>query len=150
MPLNLSFTHLAVVVVVALIVLGPDKLPDAIRTLARGVGELRRMTDGVKQEVRGTFGEYTEPITELVHSVRGIAATAAAPVAAGMAAAGAYMANGAKPAIEDPAAVDGGPLAPGIPSLGRSSGLASPGPPLPELPSLSPDPPAPGTFEIRE
>ena len=134
-PLNLSFTHLAVVAVVALVVLGPDKLPDAIRTLARLVADVRRMTDTVREEVRGTFGEFTEPITELVESVRGVATTAVSGAPS-------------PPPVADTEG-DTSPLAPGIPALGPSTGLVAPGPPLPALPLLSPEPPAPGTYEVR-
>jgi sec-independent protein translocase protein TatB len=73
-PLNLSFTHLMVVLVVALVVLGPDKLPDAVRTVAKWVGEARRLTSGLQAEMRETFSDFAEPISELVSTMGGSAA----------------------------------------------------------------------------
>ena len=43
--------------VVALIVLGPARLPDAARSLGKAVNELRRVTSGVQAEVRDAFAE---------------------------------------------------------------------------------------------
>ena len=56
-----------VVLVIALIVLGPEKLPEATRTLGRWVTELRRITTGFSEEVRSAFegSELAEPVQEL-------------------------------------------------------------------------------------
>ena len=44
--------HLAVILFVALIVLGPDKLPVAIRQVGKAIGELRRWSESISSEVR--------------------------------------------------------------------------------------------------
>ena len=49
-----------VILLVALVVLGPTKLPTAIRQVGRVVGELRRIGAGFQQELR----EATEPLRE--------------------------------------------------------------------------------------
>ena len=49
--------EILVVLVVALIVLGPNRLPDAARSLGKAVNELRRVTSGVQAEVREAFSE---------------------------------------------------------------------------------------------
>lgn len=49
--------EILVVLVVALVVLGPNKLPDAARSLGRAVNELRRVSAGVQAEMRGAFAE---------------------------------------------------------------------------------------------
>jgi Tat protein translocase TatB subunit len=56
-----------VVLVIALIVLGPDKLPETARTIGRWVSELRRITTGFTDEVRSAFegSELAEPVQEL-------------------------------------------------------------------------------------
>jgi Tat protein translocase TatB subunit len=56
-----------VVLVIALIVLGPEKLPETARTLGRWVSELRRITTGFTEEVRSAFesSELAEPVQEL-------------------------------------------------------------------------------------
>ena len=56
-----------VVLVIALVVLGPEKLPEATRTMGRWVAELRRITTGFTEEVRSAFdsSELAEPVQEL-------------------------------------------------------------------------------------
>ena len=50
------------ILVIALIVLGPEKLPDAIRKFGNIYGELRRMSHGFQSELRDAFDE---PLREL-------------------------------------------------------------------------------------
>jgi sec-independent protein translocase protein TatB len=139
-PLNLSFTHIMVVLVVALIVLGPERLPDAARSVARVIRDLRSMSAGLQNEVRETFGEFAEPISDLVSSVTGgIAAVTAAPVEAEASTPPPEASVAVSPLGKPP------PLAAAIPALGDSQGPMAPGPPLPELPALD-GAPAPGTF----
>ena len=45
------------VLIVALLVLGPTKLPDAARSLGRAIGEVRRYTNGFQNEMRDAFSE---------------------------------------------------------------------------------------------
>jgi sec-independent protein translocase protein TatA len=49
--------EILVVLVVALIVLGPTRLPDAARSLGRAVSEFRRVTSGFQSEVREAFAD---------------------------------------------------------------------------------------------
>lgn len=49
--------EILVVLVVALLVLGPQKLPDAARSLGRAIGEVRRYTAGFQNEMRDAFAE---------------------------------------------------------------------------------------------
>ncbi len=53
--LNLGPMEVLVILVVALVVLGPQRLPDAMRQVGRGVGELRRWSNEVTSQVRSTF-----------------------------------------------------------------------------------------------
>src|SRR5918999_609520 len=53
--LNIGGGELLVIALIALIVLGPQRLPDAVRTLGRVVGEVRRISSGFQQELRDTF-----------------------------------------------------------------------------------------------
>ena len=46
-----------VVLVVALLVLGPQKLPDAARSVGRAIGEIRRYTAGFQNEMRDAFAD---------------------------------------------------------------------------------------------
>jgi sec-independent protein translocase protein TatB len=48
---GMSFTELVIIGVLALILLGPDKLPDAARTAGKLMRELRRATDDIKDQL---------------------------------------------------------------------------------------------------
>ncbi len=47
-----GFWELVVVMVVALVVVGPERLPQLARTAGLWIGRLRRMTDGVREEIQ--------------------------------------------------------------------------------------------------
>ncbi|WP_419834019.1 Sec-independent protein translocase protein TatB [Endozoicomonas atrinae] len=49
--LDIGFTELLLVAVIALVVLGPERLPQAIRTTAYWVGKIRRSFQSVKEEL---------------------------------------------------------------------------------------------------
>jgi sec-independent protein translocase protein TatB len=59
---NLSGSEIVVILLLALVVLGPEKLPEAIRRFGRVYGELRRMSKGFQTEFKDAFDE---PIREL-------------------------------------------------------------------------------------
>ena len=46
MPFNIGFPELIIVLVIALIVLGPKKLPDAGRALGNGIREFKDSING--------------------------------------------------------------------------------------------------------
>jgi sec-independent protein translocase protein TatB len=131
-PLNLSFTHIMVVLIVALIVLGPEKLPDAARSIARVIGELRRMSSGLQAEVRDTFGDFAEPFSELVHAVAGGVADATSAPA---------------PPLATPAAA--APPLEALPMLASPAGPFAAGPPVVAAAAAGPSAPAAGTFMAR-
>lgn len=58
---NVGPGELLVILLVALVVLGPDKLPDAARKMGNVMGELRRMSHGFQEEMRGAFEEVSRP-----------------------------------------------------------------------------------------
>lgn len=55
--MGLDFEKLAVIGLIALFVLGPDKLPDYAARLARLVRQGRRMLDDAKERMRDELGE---------------------------------------------------------------------------------------------
>ncbi|MGA0878858.1 MAG: Sec-independent protein translocase protein TatB [Ilumatobacteraceae bacterium] len=59
---NLSGSEIVIILLLALVVLGPEKLPDAIRRFGRIYGELRRMGSGFQSEFRNALDE---PLREL-------------------------------------------------------------------------------------
>jgi Tat protein translocase TatB subunit len=49
---NIGFPELLVIVVVALLVVGPQKLPDLAKSLAKGFAEFRKATEDVTETVK--------------------------------------------------------------------------------------------------
>jgi sec-independent protein translocase protein TatB len=54
---NVGGPELLVILVVALIVLGPTKLPEAAKQLGKAMTEFRRMSTGFKSELRDALNE---------------------------------------------------------------------------------------------
>lgn len=54
---NVGGMELIVIGVVALVVLGPDKLPGALRQLGTFIGELRRISGGFQTDLRSALAE---------------------------------------------------------------------------------------------
>lgn len=59
---NLSGSELVFLLLLALIVLGPEKLPDAIRRFGRTYAELKKMGTGFQTELKNALDE---PMREL-------------------------------------------------------------------------------------
>lgn len=55
--LNIGPGEFLAICVIALIVLGPDKLPQALRTLGRVMAELRRVSTGFQNELRNALDD---------------------------------------------------------------------------------------------
>jgi len=67
--LSLSPAKLLVILVIALIVLGPEKLPQVARQLGAAWHDLRRWRSRIESEVRGTFPNLP-PAHEVAQAVR--------------------------------------------------------------------------------
>jgi sec-independent protein translocase protein TatA len=74
---NIGPGELLVILLIALIVFGPRKLPELGKSLGAGIREFRRGTQGLKEELEGSFRETptTQPPT-----TQTIVARAAPPV----------------------------------------------------------------------
>ncbi len=59
---NLGPMELLVIVVVALVVLGPSRLPDAMRQVGKGLGEARRWSTQLTSEVQSAFVPEPAPV----------------------------------------------------------------------------------------
>jgi sec-independent protein translocase protein TatB len=64
---GVSITELAVIVVVFLLVVGPEKLPDTARKLGQTLGKFKRTSDSIRREFYNTI--YT-PAAEMKGEVR--------------------------------------------------------------------------------
>lgn len=58
---SIGFPEIMVVLVVALIVLGPARLPDAARSMGKALRELRSLTAGFEREVRAALDDDSPP-----------------------------------------------------------------------------------------
>lgn len=58
---NLGGGEILVIMLVALLVLGPSKLPDAARQLGKAVAEFRKVSGGFQRELRAALEVEPEP-----------------------------------------------------------------------------------------
>lgn len=61
----LSFTEMAIIFFVALLVFGPRKLPEIGRTLGKGLREFRKASDDLKSSWAEHIREAEEPIRDI-------------------------------------------------------------------------------------
>lgn len=67
MPTSLGPAEILVILVVALIVLGPKKLPEAGRQVGKAIAEVRKWSQGFQDEIKGAMDpepkrpSYSEP-----------------------------------------------------------------------------------------
>ncbi|MCU1345200.1 MAG: tatB [Acidimicrobiia bacterium] len=71
---NVGGQEFLVILLLALLVLGPERLPGAIRTVGRVVGELRRISGGFQNELRDALAEPLASVQEIRNSVQDVAA----------------------------------------------------------------------------
>jgi sec-independent protein translocase protein TatB len=67
---NISGSEIVIILLLALIVLGPEKLPEAIRRFGRVYAELRDMSRGFQNEVRSAFDEPMRELRETADLTR--------------------------------------------------------------------------------
>jgi sec-independent protein translocase protein TatB len=63
---NVGAGEVLVILLIALIVLGPDKLPETARKVGNVMGELRRMSHGFQEEIRSAMDDTMRPPLEPV------------------------------------------------------------------------------------
>lgn len=63
---SIGFPEMIVILVVALLVVGPDKLPELARSLAKGVNELR----GAMNQIKESLSEETKVISSVKEDLR--------------------------------------------------------------------------------
>jgi sec-independent protein translocase protein TatB len=123
---DLSPAKILVVLVVALVVLGPDKLPRVARQAGRLVNDLRKVRDGLNAEVREAFGN-PGGVTRL-------------PTLSNLPAQGRAWVNsvtsGAPPTTTAPPSTTGQPAAPQASQVSSGSPPGEPPPPAPPSPGV--------------
>ncbi len=58
--MNLGGPEIIVIIVVALLILGPDKLPNALRMFGRAMGEVKKYQDMAKNEIDKAMKEVPD------------------------------------------------------------------------------------------
>jgi Tat protein translocase TatB subunit len=111
---GIGMPELILIAVVALIVLGPKKLPDLAKSLGRAVREFRKATSELKDtlqvdsefsEVKKAFSDFQSDVNQTIQSEAGTEASTAAP-ARPAAEAPAPAAAPAAPATAEPSSAD--------------------------------------------
>ena len=70
---NLSGSEIIVILLLALVVLGPEKLPDAVRRAGRTYAELKRMGNSFQAEVKSALDEPLKEMQETANLMRNAA-----------------------------------------------------------------------------
>lgn len=70
---GIGMPELIIIFVIALIIIGPKKLPDLARALGKGMAEFRKATNEIKSnldmgdELRGIEEELTDSVSGMIH-----------------------------------------------------------------------------------
>jgi TatA/E family protein of Tat protein translocase len=67
---SLGFPEIAFIVIVALLIFGPKKLPEIGRTLGRGMAEFRRATDELKRSINTELALDEQPVPPVLRTRR--------------------------------------------------------------------------------
>lgn len=132
---NITGGEIVIILLVALIVLGPQRLPEAARQVSKAFREFRRVQNTVQSEIRATLDaagepirESTKPVSQTVDLLRtGGAAAASTAGPAGEQDAGSLP-------VDPPAEVEAADPAAATPAAStatfrpRENGAAHPGP----------------------
>ena len=69
--LDLSPEKIMALLAIGLVVLGPNRLPAAARTLAHGLGRARRLAETLTQPVHASLAEPLQAVDEVLAGLRG-------------------------------------------------------------------------------
>jgi sec-independent protein translocase protein TatB len=61
---GMSFTEIVIIAILALVLLGPDQLPDAAKTLAKTFKDIKKATDGLKDQVETELYQVEKKIKQ--------------------------------------------------------------------------------------
>ncbi len=70
---NLQGSEIIVILLLALVVLGPEKLPDAVRKFTQTYSELKKMSTGFQSELKSALDEPMREMRETANLVRNAA-----------------------------------------------------------------------------
>jgi sec-independent protein translocase protein TatA len=63
---GIGMPELIIIMVIAVVVIGPQKLPELARSLGKGMSEFKRATEGFKQTIEDSaaFPDNKEPVAQ--------------------------------------------------------------------------------------
>jgi sec-independent protein translocase protein TatB len=67
---NLQGSEIIVILLIALVVLGPDRLPDAVRRFMQTYNELKKMGSGFQAEIKSAFDEPMREMRDTAQTIR--------------------------------------------------------------------------------
>jgi sec-independent protein translocase protein TatB len=67
---NLQGSELVIILLLALVVLGPEKLPDAMRKMGQFYGELRKMSNSFQKEFKAAVDEPMREVRDTANMLR--------------------------------------------------------------------------------
>lgn len=67
---NVTGGEVIIIILAALVILGPEKLPVMLKRAGKLYGELRRMSDGFQQEIRSALDEPTRELRDTVEMAK--------------------------------------------------------------------------------
>ncbi len=67
---NLQGSEIIVILLLALVVLGPEKLPDAVRKFTKTYSEFKKMSSGFQSELKSALDEPMRELRETANLVR--------------------------------------------------------------------------------
>ena len=65
MSFGLTFDKLLVIGIIAVFLLGPERLPEAARTVGRLIGQLKDVSQGFQKELKSAMDEVGDPVHKL-------------------------------------------------------------------------------------
>jgi sec-independent protein translocase protein TatB len=67
---NLQGSEIIMILLIALVVLGPERLPDAVRRFMQTYNELKKMSSGFQSEIKSAFDEPMREMRDTAQMVR--------------------------------------------------------------------------------
>lgn len=72
LPAFISFQEITVILLVAVIVFGPKRIPEIARGLGEGIRAMKKATDDIKQEIMNPVEDIKEELTKPVEDINPI------------------------------------------------------------------------------
>jgi sec-independent protein translocase protein TatA len=73
---GIGMPEMIIILVIALIVIGPQKLPDLAKSLGKGLAEFKKASEGFQRSVQEEANKPEEAVKEPVQQVKGVATVA--------------------------------------------------------------------------